>query len=43
MEAERPNKLQGEDEKINNGFASNREKGPGYWKMILQKPKRFDY
>ena len=25
------------------GVANNREKGPGDWKMTLQKPKRFDY
>lgn len=45
MEAERPIKLQGEEKmkKLTLGVASNREKGPGYWKMILQKPKRFDY
>ena len=45
MEAERLIKLQGEEKmkKLTLGVANNREKGPGYWKVTLQKPKRFDY
>lgn len=45
MEAGRPIKLQGEEKmkKLTLGVANIREKGPGYWKMTLQKPKRFDY